>query len=136
MNSTSINDSIPAELLFEIFQFFDTFEFVELRAICKSWLEIIDENRSFWQVVNVVREDKQSTVSQGSVTMIQRRGKSLSWNQAILGKFDRMSGSTLREVSLRIVDYGWGDGDKGFSNWRSLVGTLQKSSEPTWIQKS
>lgn len=133
MTSTSINDLIPSELLFRTFQFFDEYEFVKLREICKSWLEIIDENRSLWQVVNLAREEITQYDEENDIHNVTGEGKNPEWNEKVLKLFDDKSRSTLKEVSLKFEMYEL-DVDKGgyqnrANDWcfREFVQVLSKS---------
>lgn len=98
---------------------------VKLRLICKQWSQIIDENRSFWQIVEVPRgtiEDSHST----------------------LNLFDQRSPSTLKEISLNLLRKNptfvaseseeeleerlGTEQEQERTNFINLVTTLQKSS--------
>jgi len=80
----SINDSLPSELLFVAFKWLDGNRVFKIRVVCKQWLDIIDENRAFWQFL-----------------VLEKKGD-LKWNESVLELFDGKSGSALKEVSLEF----------------------------------
>ena len=82
MLTPSINDSLPSKLLFIAFKWLDGNRVFKIRVVCKQWLEIIDENKALWQVLVL--------------------GGEVEWNESVLDLFDGKSGSTLKEVSLKV----------------------------------
>ena len=109
----SINDALAFEALFSIFKCLVSNQVSRLRVVCKSWKEIIDENRPFWQL------------------LVTGRKESLEWNQSVLNLFDEKSSSTLKEVFLWLktrerVDFLIEEEGVDFSQ---LLSTLQKSKK-------
>jgi len=84
ISSPSINDSLPSELLFVAFKWLDGNQVFRIRVVCKQWLKIIEKHRSFWQ------------------SLVLEREEDLEWNESALDVFDGKSGSTLKEVSLKV----------------------------------
>lgn len=82
----SINQTLPSETLLSSFESLDTKQVVKAREVCRKWLELINEDRQFWKVIDI------------SVTKLET---SLS----VIRQFDERSSFTLQEVSVQIHDF-------------------------------
>jgi len=108
MPSICINDFLPSEILIFVFKWLN-FEFVVVtRLVCRQWLQVIDESKSFWRIVELLED-------------------SLQGHQSVIKQFDVKSDSTLKEVSIELNDdsddYTYANSLQKFST------TLKKSSE-------
>lgn len=53
----SINDALPSELVFLALTWLMADQVFKMRRVCKSWKEIIDEDRAFWQILIIERKE-------------------------------------------------------------------------------
>lgn len=93
-------DNFPSEVLLAIFQSLNSKDMVKVMRCSKTWLEIIDENRSCWKRLILP-------------------SKSKGWNLSVVELFNRKSQSTLIEVSMNWSSW----------PVPALMETLQKSKD-------
>lgn len=80
-----INDGLPSEALLTILKNLKTREVVKMRAICKLWSKLVDENRTFWRD-SELQESNQEDI------------------EAAVNQFDEKSGSTLEEIRIVLKE--------------------------------
>lgn len=84
-NSTDVFESgitsLSPEILLKIFLHLDSHQTVILRSVCKEFLEIIDNNKSLWRVLEWTQQEEESSTP-------------------ALEMFDEKSGRTLKEVAI------------------------------------
>jgi len=80
-----INDVLPSETLLTTFKSLDTREVLKVREVCKLWLKLVDENRTFSRCL--ILTDRTSTEI-----------------EVVLNQFDEKSGSTLEEIAIETIN--------------------------------
>jgi len=98
-----INDVLPSETIPSTFKNLETKEVVKAREICKLWLKLVDETKTFWRILKLL---------EGSLEEIQ----------STLDQFDEKSGSTLEEISFAVKR-------EQSQDFNQLANTILKSNQ-------
>jgi len=107
------NKALLPETLLSTFKRLTPQQVVKVREVCKQWLELVNENRALWRILEIskVRSPEEA--------------------QAVLDQYDERSGSTLEAVSVRMeLGVRKLDGpqlEPNFSEIESLGATMEKS---------